>query len=214
MSHVQYVKEPLRILEIRFLPIYVVWAIIAFWFLINGASVVNGWEDGWTTTTLFYIAGVSLFAGIHEQLPKEYETPLVNNLIGAAVAFLTCTTAFILIYDSGLFFQEVIPLPLHSILPILVFQAAIVVASEELIFRGALYRFIYLKFKWLWAVLLSSLAFSLFHFAAYGGQLPSLAFAFLFGIILAILADRWNLGVSMGVHLAWNAFVLGATALC
>jgi membrane protease YdiL (CAAX protease family) len=122
------------------------------------------------------------------------------------------TVLFIILLDTGYYFSGVIPLPVKEILPTLIFQLVIVVCSEEIIFRGVIFRFLY-QFHWLLAILLSALLFSLFHFAVYQGSINALLTAFLMGVVFAWCTKRWNIGVALGLHFAWNIFCIGITAL-
>lgn len=211
--------------NITFLIIY---SFFAFFFLINGSGLFSEWETSWTTATMVYLIGVAVFLVASEKLPKrsekyidkEFEAPLTKSLIGFCFAFAIATLLFIVIKDLGLYFRNVVPMPVHKIPATLAFQLVIVCASEEIIFRGITFRWLYIigerlnvKYGWLLAWLGSAFIFAIFHWTAYGGAVENLLIAFLMGVVLAWAVDRWNLGVSAGIHFAWNAFVLGATAL-
>jgi membrane protease YdiL (CAAX protease family) len=195
--------------NITFLLIY---SLFAFYFLVNGPGLFTEWNAQWTTTTIIYLIGVALFLNVQEKLPRELESPIDENILGFSVSFLTATILFIVLYDLGLLFQSVNSMPIMKIPAYLMYQLVIVVSSEEIIFRGVIFRYFYQFGLWT-SIILSSLFFAVFHFAAYSGDVSSLILAFFMGLILSYSVYRWNIGVSIGVHFAWNCFVLGITAL-
>jgi len=190
-----------------------IYALFSFYFLINGEGLFAEWDSSWTFTSIIYLLGVALFLGVQEQLPSELESKISYNIVGLLGVFLFLTVFFVVLYDLGIYFQGVSPLPLDMVLPTLVFQLVVVVASEEIIFRGVIFRSFYKIFGLISAVLISSIAFSVFHLVAYGGNIGSLVTAFAMGCILAYCVYRYNLGVAIGIHWAWNCFLLGATVI-
>ena len=195
--------------KLRNVTVLIIYAIFSFWFLINGQELLPGWNESWTYTTIIYMVGVALFLSIQEKLPEELQSSIFKNIIGFCFAFPITIIILIMIRDSGYYFQEVTQKPIYLIPATLTYQLVIVSASEEIVFRGVIFRFLYQYNRYIgWFG--SSLAFSLFHFAVYQGNISSLVFAFIMGLILVICADRWNLGVAMAIHWAWNIFILGA----
>ena len=122
------------------------------------------------------------------------------------------TVLFIILQDFNLYFTDVYSMPIGQIPATLVFQLVIVVASEEIIFRGVLLE-VFHQIHWMVAVLVSSVLFALFHFAVYGGNIGALLIAFVLGIVFALCVYRWNLGVAMSLHYAWNLMALGVLTL-
>ena len=212
MKHVELVYRELNLRNVKNVTLLVLYAIVAFYFLINGSSVFSEWNSSWTWSTIIYMLGVSIFLGIQERLPEELESSLLHSAIGFLASFLLVTSLFLILYDAGILFTDVNPMPLKAIPATIIYQLVVVVCSEEIIFRGVIFRFLY-QFHWLVAVFGSAVLFSLFHLAVYEGSLGALSTAFLMGIILAWCVKRWNLGVAIGIHAAWNLFVLGVTVL-
>ena len=198
-----------HIKKISFILIY---SLFSFYFLINGSGLFDDWSSNWTSSTLIYLVGVSLFLGIQEKLPKDLESPILKSLVGFCMAFMLSTGLFLVLYDAGLYFQDVTPIASNKVLALFVYQLVIVCTSEEIIFRGVIYRF-FRQFNVYIGVFISSIIFALFHFVAYGGNLGAMMIAFLMGCILALCMERWNIGVSISVHFAWNCFILGITCL-
>lgn len=200
--------------KIRNVTVLILYAIFAFWFLINGEGLFPDWDSSWTYSTLIYLIGVSIFLSIQEKLPSDFDpdnkkSNLANNIIGFCFTFPIVILILIAIRDSGIYFQYLQNMPKHLIPATLVYQLVIVATSEEIIFRGVIFRFLY-QYHWVIAWIGSSLIFSIFHFAVSQGNLSNLALIFIIGIVLAWLVDRFNLGVTIAVHWVWNIFVLGA----
>lgn len=206
------IVREINLRNLRNVTLLTVYAIISFFFLVNGETIFDGWSQTWTWTTIIYLLGVSIFLGIHEKLPKDLEVPLVKHLIGFIISFLLVTILFYILSDLGILFGNIPSLPHQLLVSTAIFQLVIVVTSEEIIFRGVIFRFLY-QFHWIIAVIISALLFSLFHFAVYQGNIGAFVIAFIMGMILALCVQRWNLGVAIGIHFAWNAFVVGITAL-
>ncbi|MDD3962243.1 MAG: CPBP family intramembrane metalloprotease [Bacteroidales bacterium] len=93
-------------------------------------------------------------------------------------------------------------------------QAFLVIPSEEMMFRGIVPEYIRLmfgksKYSEQLKYLIGAGIFGIMHFAAYGGSWGSIGFAFGLGLVLQYVKDNAGLPASMGLHLAWNAAVLG-----
>lgn len=205
-------QKKINLKKIRDITFLIFYAIFAFYFLVNGQGIFRQWDTGYTLTTLIYMVGVAVFLSIREQIPSNLEKPLNKSIMGFMGSFISMTIAFTIIKDLGLYFNNISEMPIAEIPFTLVYQLVIVVASEEIIFRGILLEEFH-QIHWLFAVFGTAMIFSLFHLVAYGGNIGSMSIAFVLGIIFALCVYRWNIGVSMGVHFAWNGFVLGATAL-
>ena len=68
--------------KIRNVTVLILYAIFAFWFLINGESLFPEWDSSWTYSTLIYLIGVSIFLSIQEKLPKDFDPDDKNPLTG------------------------------------------------------------------------------------------------------------------------------------
>jgi membrane protease YdiL (CAAX protease family) len=213
MTEYLVVNKKINLRKLQNITFLLLYSLFAFYFLVNGPGVFDEWSTSWTMTTIVYLVGVALFLGLQENLPRELEAPVDKSILGFSLAFLLATLVFIILYDLGWLFQNVTGMPLSKIPAHLVYQLVIVVASEEIIFRGVIFRFFFKYFGLIIAMIVSSVFFSLFHFAAYSGNIISLGFAFLMGLVLSYMVYRFNIGVAIGLHYAWNAYVLGITAL-
>jgi len=214
-TNTKYVIHEFNLHNIKRITLLLIYVIFAFYFLINGPGLFSEWDQSWTWNTVIYLSGVSLFliVSVMERLPEEFETPLLEHSIGFMASFMGVTLLFWVLYDLGVYFTGVHPMPVDRVIPTIVFQLVIVVASEEIIFRGVIFQYFTKYFHWVIGMIVSAVAFSLFHLAVYEGSMGALFTAFLMGLIFAWSVKRWNLGVAIGLHLAWNCMVLGATAL-
>jgi len=212
MTEYLVVNKKINLRKLQNITFLLLYSLFAFYFLVNGPGVFDEWSTSWTTTTIVYLVGVALFLGLQENLPGELEAPIDKSIVGFSLAFLSATFVFIVLYDLGWLFQDVTSMPLVKIPAYLVYQLVIVVASEEIIFRGVIFRYFFQFGLWP-SIIVSSTFFALFHYAAYSGNLMSMGFAFLMGVLLSYCVYRWNIGVAIGLHYAWNAYVLGITAL-
>lgn len=190
----------------------IVYALIAFFFLVNGEGLLPNWSNIWTITTLIYLVGVTIFIAVIEKLPKQVEVPIIKAIAGFSFSLVVMTAFFMLLKGLNLWFQGISPMPSHLIISTIVFQGIIVVPSEETIFRGSIFGYL-TQFNRYIAYIGSAFFFAIFHIAVYGASLPQMGFAFAMGLFLAYCVENWNLGVAIGVHLAWNLFVLGITAI-
>jgi membrane protease YdiL (CAAX protease family) len=200
-----------RLKKITFLVIY---ALLASFFLVNGQSLFQQWDESWTYRTLIYIALVGLYLGVEERIPQELDGDTkqhstLNVLIGFGITFIIGFLGVIILRDSGLYFTGIKPIPVKYIPANFIYQFVIVVLSEEIIWRGILYRYFNHVFNWKYSVAITAILFSIFHWGIYGGDLTALWRAFLLGIVFAVCVHRWNIGIPIGLHLIWNLAVLG-----
>ena len=196
----------------KYVTFAIVYAIFAFWMLLNGEAFLGHWEASWTLSILFYLVGVSIFLGIAEKLPTDLQKPVSESILGFLIGFPLFTVIFFVIAQSGLYFQGIIPLPPHMVVPNIIFQTGIVATSEEIIFRGVIFRLFH-KMNPYAGYLVSSAIFAGFHYAAYGGSVQLMFIAFALGLILAYLTEKFNIGVAIGFHASWNCLIVGCTAI-
>lgn len=166
--------------------------------------------------------GVSFFVGVFDKNIPEIETSTNSTsnlhsisyiLIGFGLSLLSALALFWVLFDLGWFFTDVTPMPVKYIPANLVYQLVIVVCSEEIIFRGVLYRYFTVLLDDRFSIVITSVLFSLFHSAVYGFNPAALMMAFVMGLLFALCVRRWNIGVPIGLHLAWNGMVLGIFVL-
>lgn len=200
-----------NLIEVTLLIIY---AIVVTFFLLNGDALFDFWrENNYSYITLIYVACVALFLAIREKLPKELEEEIPAISSGLFIGFITATVVCIILRDAGILFTGIDGnIPVSSIIPLFVFHFVVVATSEEIIFRGVLFRYFYGFNPWI-AIFLTSALFAVFHVSAYQTNPSALLPAFGMGLTLAFFVKRFNIGWAIGIHLAWNAFVLGITTL-
>ena len=199
--------SPKRKRKQQYIAFGLVYAIIVFYFLTNGEKLFEYWDSSWTYSTLFYMSGVAIFLAAAEKLPDDLRKPAVQSIYGFLIATPAFMLGFIALQQAGILAPSA-RMPAYLILPVFAYQLCIVAASEEIIFRVAIFRSLY-RIRWYVAYIGSSLLFGFFHWAAYQGDVSSVFFAVVMGFIFAILADQINLGVAISAHFCWNAGVMG-----
>lgn len=199
--------SPKRKRKQQYIAFGLVYAIISFALLINGDKLFEYWDASWTYLTLFYMGGVAIFLATAEKLPEDLRKPAVQSIYGFLIATPAFMVGFIALQQAGILVVRY-PMPVYLILPTFAFQLCIVAASEEIIFRVAIFRALH-RVKWYIAYIGSSLIFGGFHWAAYGGNVNSILFAVLMGLVFAYLADQINLGVAVSLHFVWNFGLMG-----
>ena len=85
------------------------------------------------------------------------------------------------------------------------FHAIVVATNETWIFQGFL--------PILVGPLISCAAFSIFHYAAYGGAWPALLTAFIAGLLFYFIAKYVNIWLAVSIHAGYNVVLLGIFAL-
>lgn len=199
--------SPKRKRKQQYVAFGLVYAIISFALLTNGEKLFEYWDSSWTYTTLFYMGGVAIFLAVAEKLPEDLRKPAIQSVYGFLTATVVFMLGFIALQKAGILVVGS-RMPVHLILPTFAFQLCIVAASEEIIFRAALFRALY-RIRWYVAYIGSSLLFGGFHWAAYGGDVYSILFAIMMGFVFAFLADQINLGVAISLHFCWNYGLMG-----
>jgi len=204
--------------KIAFLVIY---SLIAFFFLINAESIFPGWDTNWTYNSIIYLLGVTLFLTVVDELPRELKTPISLNIKAFAGASVFTLVMLLIISDLGLLFDDITPLPYHLVLANMAFHLVIVASSEEIIFRGVIFGYLYDRFKlrsdktygWVIPYFLSALIFALFHYAVYGLNLGNMLIVFIMGLVFAYATERWGIGASIGAHWIWNCMAIGVFSI-
>ena len=199
--------SPERQRKQQYVALGLVYAVISFYFLTNGETLFEYWDSSWTYTTLFYMVGVAIFLASAEKLPEDLRKPAFNSIYGFLFATPAFMIGFVVLQEAGILIISS-RMPVYLLLSTFVFQLFIVATSEELIFRVAVFRALH-RVKWYVAYLGSSLLFGSFHWAAYGGNVNSIMFAVLMGLVFCYLADQINLGVAISAHFVWNFGLMG-----
>ncbi len=204
----------------------IVYSLVVFWFLVNAESIFTPWETSWTFNAIIYILGVTLFLSVIDELPKELKSSAKDNLIYFSGACLITLFVLLVVKDFGLLFQNIPQMPYHLIPANVTFHLVIVSPSEEIIFRGVIFGYLYDHFKlrperqsnevkkygWILPYFISSLIFALFHYGVYGLDLVNTVTIFAMGLVFCYAVERWGLGASIGVHWIWNCMAMGIFA--
>jgi membrane protease YdiL (CAAX protease family) len=202
--------------NLKYITFIFCYVFIAFYFLINGRAIFPYWSGTETNSIFIYLVGVIAFLTVaiplSSKLNQKYQSKTVDILTNFSLAFPVFWMIFILIKDSGLWFQNVSPLPAYLIIPTIVFQVCIVAASEEIIFRGTIFPLV-AKINVILSVFLTSIAFALFHVGAYSGDLTAMMIAFIMGLILVALYMKFNIGTAIAFHSVYNLMIVGALVI-
>lgn len=205
----------------------IVYAIVVFWFLVSGEGILTGWSRAWTLNAIIYVLGVTLFLSVIEEFPRELTTSAGKTLRNFALASLATLFLLLVVRDFGLMFENISPMPYHLIPANMVYHGIIVATSEEIIFRGAIFGYLYDRFKlrperqtgevkeygWIIPYFVSASIFAFFHYAVYGVDLVNMGMIFVMGLVFAYLTERWGLGASIGAHWIWNCMAIGIFVL-
>ena len=84
---------------------------------------------------------------------------------------------------------------------VILLQVFAVAYTEEVVFRGILPEFL--------GDLSSNGLFAVFHYAVYGGSIPLVFFAFILGLVFAIIRQYFGITGAIGAHAGWNLKSLG-----
>lgn len=151
------------------------------------------------TYVVLTLAGISVFGASPPWFKQPAEVALRYFVTG-----LVTTTMLLSLFTNVSVFEFLLPWdttdPVKQNLALVAFEAFIVAASEETVFRGILPYFV----GWLPAQLI----FGVFHYVAYGGDWSGILFASLAGMLFYQIAARSSIYTAMGVHTAWNIFAL------
>jgi len=199
--------------NLKYITLTFCYVFIAFYFLINGRAIFPHWSASETNSIFIYLVGVTAFLTVaiplSSKMNLKYQSKTIDIITNFCISAPIFWMAFILIKDSGLWFQNITPLPAYLIIPTIVFQVIIVGSSEEIIFRGTIFPLI-AKINVIVAVLLTSLAFAFFHYASYAGSLTAMGVALIMGLILNLLYMKFNIGTAIAFHSFYNLIILGA----
>jgi membrane protease YdiL (CAAX protease family) len=195
-----------------FFALFPCYVLVTFALYVNGGAVFPGWGAAESSQTLIYLVGVTAFGMASIPFRLKYrmdeKVTLGKQLVTFCFAFIFFFIVFFLLKATGLWFQNVASLSKGLVLQMLVFQVLIVGTSEETIFRGTIYPWLS-KVNVVLGVLVTSLIFAVFHYAAYQGSLAATGVAFLLGVIMNLLYIRFNIGASIAFHSMYNVSTLG-----
>lgn len=191
----------------------IILAILLMFYYVNGPLIFAGlWDEpGFSNAILAYLSFVFLaflFAAVPPKNPiaKDLFNPVQASLLLQLGVFLAVSVGVnTLIALSGLRLSTA-AITGVTLVQLALFQLA-VAGSEELFFRGAMFRF---------GPLVSSGAFAAFHAYVYSSSSAfalAIAFAavagFAFYYIYAVTRERYGLAVNTAAHWAYNCALLG-----
>jgi membrane protease YdiL (CAAX protease family) len=176
------------------------WILQAF-LLVNAPVIAPaGQVDSFRTILIIYMVLQIAFYTLSPRIPG-----LQMNLNAAIIWFVGAfvVTTFVLVGIQGL--RGTMATQTYAVgasTYLIVMHACVVAVSEEVIFRGSLPLLI--------SPIPAQIAFGLFHWSAYGGDLTSLLIAIFAGFLFYVIMRKTNIWTTMGIHAAYNLVVLGA----
>jgi membrane protease YdiL (CAAX protease family) len=187
---------------------------------INASAVLENFPRD---TAWLYMC-IPLFLMVYSQRAEEEVktvslwTSLKHALAGFWLTYAAAALVFIVLLEA-----ELGTTPRANMMSMIVLTILFVAPSEELMFRAMLPKYlegVFVGMPWV-AWLLSQATFAGFHFAAYGGSVPSMVIAFIVGMVW-LAAYKWTprlgwlkskerlgLGFTIGSHAAYNLVVSG-----
>lgn len=185
-----------------------VWLLAVIYLLYN-AEAFYGAERAATQTSvlLLYVASLAFVFSA---------TPRGNPLMGVSTAEfivyfgMALGAGVVLLKSVGVFAPPPAPPLSRESIGALLTHALVVATGEELLFRHAIPGLI--PGPPAAAQTLSAAAFGVMHYSAYGGSVPAMLWAgvlgLLFGVFVVLYRGR-GLMIAMGLHTAYNLYVLG-----
>ena len=197
-------------IKISRIPLVFILIAIEVYFWINGPAHFPAWDEGYGNIIMIYIIMTIIFLMFRKQVTeKQMFRPIDQSIPWFTFFFIGTYMIMLLASFVGLF--EVGSLPSHLFWPTVILQVCVVATAEELMFRGVMLSY--------FGVIISSAMFAVWHGYAYGVvyyagvfQLSAVFFAFIMGLILAMVAKNkiWGLAAAIGIHSAYNLYVSGA----
>lgn len=189
---------------------------LLFLFLSQIVPTIGTLSNSWIGKTVLLFLGSFVVLGLYALYIKVFEkrtpyelklkTSLPNLLLGFTIGglFIVCVIGVLAlfgVYRIGTISIDWIGLILNFAM------FSIVAVSEEIIFRGLLFRMINDRFSTILAFIISSLTFGLIHLTTVDFW-TAMAISIEAGLMLAAAYTlRNNLWVPIGIHWAWNFFL-------
>lgn len=187
---------------------------ILFFFLYGLGGIIFESISGYLLTIPFGIVYSVIMLVIYELLIRVFEhswseTLPMNKLVPDMLKGLSVGIAFFLIVTGIMFIigsYRVTDTSFNNVFFSQLFQFFIVAASEEILFRGIVFRLIDKKWNTIWALLVSALFFGLVHIGNEGATLwGAVAIAIEAGLLLGVCyKTSGTLWLPIGIHWAWN----------
>lgn len=187
-----------------------------FLFLSQIVPIIGTLSNSWIGKTVLLFLGSFVVLGLYALYINVFErrtpyelnlkTSLPNLLLGFIIGglFIVCVIGVLAlfgVYRIGAISIDWIGLILNFAM------FSIVAVSEEIIFRGLLFRMINDRFSTILAFIISSLTFGLIHLTTVDFW-TAMAISIEAGLMLAAAYTlRNNLWVPIGIHWAWNFFL-------
>ena len=187
-----------------------------FLFLSQVVPIVGTFSNHLIGKTLFLFLGSFAVLGLYALYVKVFErrmphelklrNALPNLILGITIGglFIVCVVGILALF--GVYRIDAISNDWTGIV-LNCAMLSIVAVSEEIIFRGIIFRMIDERFSTMFALIISSLLFGIIHLTTVD-FLTAMAISVEAGFMLAAAYKlRNNLWVPIGIHWAWNFFL-------
>lgn len=187
-----------------------------FLLLSQVVPIVGTFSNHLIGKTLFLFLGSFVVLGLYALYVKVFEkrmpyelklsNTLPNLILGITIGglFIVCVVSILALF--GVYRIDAISIDWTGIV-LNCAMLSIVAVSEEIIFRGILFRMIDERFSTMFAFIISSLLFGIIHLTTVD-FLTAMAISVEAGFMLAAAYKlRNNLWVPIGIHWAWNFFL-------
>jgi hypothetical protein len=190
---------------------------IQLFILISNGYLFPNAELSWQVCITYMLIpiGFMIYSKRNEQLVQN--VPLYRSLVFGLLGFWVTFALVIVVY--GLIFRlEFGTVAQDAVWSTIALQAIFVAPCEEIAFRLIMpewLKSIFPKNMWFVAIILSQVAFSLFHLNAYSGGYFSLLLAFIVGMIwvttsrLEVDGKPIGIGMTIGSHMCYNLILTG-----
>ncbi|MDD3092132.1 MAG: hypothetical protein PHG80_10950 [Methanoregulaceae archaeon] len=171
----------------------------------------------WQTCVLYMLIPVGFIVYSSRTRAAVESINLMRATRNAAIGFMLTYLVVLLFYGYILKF-EFGTTPRSVLYSTILLQVLFVAPSEELAFRLIIPNYLLTLFKkhyWFVALVLAQAGFALFHLSAYGGNLGSMAIAFVIGMIwvfamrVKFAGKELGIGFTIGSHAAYNLILTG-----
>ena len=181
---------------------------LELYFYINGPAHFPDWNSTfgqiipvYVLMTVFFLVWAS--AGTR----KELRRPLNQSAPWFVIFFIITYILMFFAVAIGIFHAT--SMTSNLFWPTVILQICVVATSEELMFRGVILEVTR-------SVIISSILFAVWHGYAYGFlyyagvfNWGAMVFAFVMGVILALVTRKYGLPAAIGIHAAYNLTVAG-----
>lgn len=200
--------------------------LVQLFFLVNGRALfpsywqAQSWDTWLPVYVILTLAALALTVFTFDKPPMAVVGITLGqfpySVLGFPAGFGLAASLFVGIPVL----RQPLNIPRGDLYPTLLFTIFVIALGEEILFRGFLNSLLY-RYLRFFAPLVSSGAWTAFHWSHYGDQPIALLLVFGFGVLLGLLhivtnflgfGPRWGISLTWGLHAGYNMAVVGAFA--